>query len=250
MNSNCLNCSNEITANFCPNCGQKTSTHQYSVKHFIEHDLIHGIFHVDKGFLYTIKILFTSPGHSIREFIQGKRAAIFNVVTLLVIIIGVSHFLSSYTQVKMSEILPDNKGFMKEYENITQKYPKLILLMTIPFYSIITFFWFKKAKLNLTEHFVLNSYKTAGELLILISFTLITIFYSNVSVLGFILGLISLSSYSYNFWFYRQFFSRFGYTKKSLIIRSIMSVISYFFVNILVGIIIAVVMLIKNKILI
>ncbi|MCZ8197887.1 MAG: DUF3667 domain-containing protein [Flavobacterium sp.] len=245
----CLNCNHEVASNFCPNCGQKATVHKYSVKHFIEHDLVHGILHVDKGILYTIKMLFTSPGHSIREFIQGKRVKIFNFVTLLVLIIAVSHFLSSYSLVKMSDIMPDNQGFMKEYENISQKYPKLILLMTIPFYSIITFFWFKKAKLNLTEHFVLNSYKTAGELLILILFTLISIFYTNISGLGLILAVISLGSYIYNYWFYRQFFSEYGYTKKSLVIRSIMSVISYFFISILVGLCIALFMLLKNKIL-
>ncbi len=247
---NCLNCNQEINASFCPNCGQKSSVHQYSVKHFIEHDLVHGILHVDKGILYTIKMLFTTPGHTIREFIQGKRVNIFNFVTLLIIIIGVSHFLSNYAQVTMFDIMPGNKGFMKEYQDLSQKYPKLILLLTIPFYSIITFFWFKKAKLNLTEHFVLNSYKTAGELLFATLFTLITIFYSNKSVLGLILGLISLLSYAYNFWFYRQFFSAYGYTKKSLIIRSFMSVISYFFVSILIGTLIAIVLLFKNKILI
>jgi Protein of unknown function (DUF3667) len=248
MTKNCLNCNSEINSNFCPICDQKTSTHQYSVKHFIEHDLVHGIFHVDKGLLYTIKILFTKPGHSIREFIHGKRVNIFNFVTLLVIIIGVSHFLSSYTQVKMSDIMPDSKGFMKDFENISQKYPKLILLITIPFYSIITFFWFKKAKLNLTEHFVLNSYKTAGELLILILFSLFTVFYNNISILGIVLATISIISYGYNFWFYRQFFSAYGYTNKSLIIRSIMSVISYFLVSILVGSLIGLVLFIKNKI--
>ena len=144
MTNNCLNCNAEINSNFCPNCGQKASVHRYSVKHFIEHDLVHGIFHVDKGFLYTLKILFTTPGHSIREFIQGKRVNIFNFVTLLVIIVGVSHFLSGYSNVNMFDVFPDNNGFMKEYENLSQKYPKLILLITIPFYSIITFFWFKK----------------------------------------------------------------------------------------------------------
>jgi hypothetical protein len=250
MTNKCLNCGTEFDSNFCPNCGQKASVHQYSVKHFIEHDLVHGIFHVDKGFLYTIKILFTTPGHSIREFLQGKRVNIFNFVTLLIIILGVSHFLASYSQVKMSDIMPDSNGFMKDYENITKKYPKLILLLTIPFYSIITFFWFKKAKLNVTEHFVLNSYKTAGEFLISILFSVITVFYSNISVLGLILALISLVAYIYNFWFYKQFFSAYGYTKKGLVIRSIMSVISYLFISFLIGIVIAIVALFKNKILI
>ena len=39
----CQNCNETITGNFCANCGQKTSVHRYSFKHFITHDLIHGI---------------------------------------------------------------------------------------------------------------------------------------------------------------------------------------------------------------
>ncbi len=247
MTKYCLNCDLEINSHYCPNCGQKTSVHQYSMQHFVTHDLVHGILHVDKGILYTIKMLFTAPGHAIREFIQGKRVKVFNFVTLLIIIIGVSHFLSSYSSIKMSDIMPDSSGFMKEFENISKKNPKLILLLTIPFYSVITFFWFKKAKLNLTEHFVLNSYKTAGELLIMILFTLITTFYTNISTLRIILGFISLTSYVYTIWFYRQFFSNYGYSKKSLVIRSIVSLLSYFFISMIIGVVTAIVLLLKNK---
>ena len=247
MTKNCLNCDLEINSNYCPNCGQKTSVHQYSMQHFIAHDLVHGILHVDKGILYTIKMLFTSPGHVIREFLQGKRVKVFNFVTLLIIIVGVSHFLSSYSSIKLSDIMPDSSGYMKEFENISKKNPKLILLLTIPFYSIITFFWFKKAKLNLTEHFVLNSYKTAGELIMVILFTIITIFYTNISHLGLILAVISLTSYVYSIWFYRQFFSAYGYTKKGLVIRSILSIVSYFAISMIIGFLFGIVLLFKNN---
>ncbi|WP_310379221.1 DUF3667 domain-containing protein [Flavobacterium sp.] len=249
MSKNCLNCDFEINSNFCPNCGQKTTVHQYSIKHFIEHDLVHGFWHVDKGVLYTIKAMFTAPGHNVREFILGKRAKLFSFFSLLLIIIGVSHFIGSYSNFRISDIMPDSSGgFMKDFEDITKKNPKLVLLMTIPFYSIFTFFWFKKAKLNLTEHFVLNSYRTAGELIITTLFTLITVFYTNITGLGFIFSVISLCSYIYSFWFYRQFFSAYGFTKRSLITKSILSVCSYFFLSFVIGIILGISKLIKHSI--
>ena len=58
---NCINSGNLITDSFCQKCGQKATVHKYSVKHFIEHDLIHGIWHVDYGIFFTIKELFTRP---------------------------------------------------------------------------------------------------------------------------------------------------------------------------------------------
>ena len=238
MTETCLNCSNAVTENFCGSCGQKTTVHRYSFKHFIEHDLIHGIWHVDNGILFTIRELFTRPGHSIREFINGKRVGYFSFVTLLLLILGISHFLGEYAQIKISDLMPESsKGAINEVQEFTKKYPKSMLLVTIPFYSIFSFLWFKKTKLNLTEHFVLNSYKTVAESLIGLLFLIITIFYTDIKVLTIIYSFISLLTLVYAFWFYRQFFSVFGYSKKSLIIRSLGVIFSYIFLTMLVGII-------------
>lgn len=240
MEENCKNCNQVITGNFCIDCGQKSTVHRYSFKHFIEHDLIHGFWHVDNGIFFTTKELFSRPGHSIREFINGKRVSYFSFVTLLLLILGVSHFLGDYAQVKLSDLMPENsKGTMNELQEFTKKYPKLMLLITIPFYSFFSFLWFRKSKLNLTEHFVLNSYKTVGESLIGLFFLIVTIFYSNIKVLTIIYSFISLSTLVYAVWFYRQFFSSYNYSKKSLIFRSLGVVFSYIFLSMLVGFIMA-----------
>lgn len=238
MAENCLNCVNPVTSNFCTYCGQKASIHRYSIKHFIEHDLIHGIWHVDNGILFTIRKLFTKPGHSIREFINGKRVGYFSFVTLLLLILGISHFLGEYAQVKISDLMPESsKGIMNELAEFTKKYPKSMLLITIPFYSIFSFLWFRKSKLNLTEHFVLNSYKTVAESMIGLLFVVITIFLSNIKALTLIYSFISLLTLIYAFWYYKQFFSGYGYSKKSLIIRSIGVVFSYMLLSMFAGII-------------
>lgn len=238
MSVNCKNCDEINTGNFCANCGQKASVHRYSFKHFIEHDLVHGIWHVDNGIFFTIKELFTRPGHSIREFINGKRVGYFSFITLLVLILGISHFLGEFTQVKMSDLMPESsKGAMNELQEFTKKYPKSTLLLTIPFYSIFSFLWFRKSKLNLTEHFVLNSYKTVAESLIALIFIITTIFYTNIKVLTIFYSLISILTLVYAFWFYKQFFSGYNYSKKSLIIRSCGVIFSYMFLSMFVGII-------------
>lgn len=243
---NCLNCGNSFTDKFCPKCGQKTTVHKYSLKHFIEHDLIHGIWHVDNGIFFTIRELFTRPGHSIREFINGKRVGYFSFVSLLLIILGVSHFLGEYTQVKISDLMPENsKGITNEFEEFTKKYPKSMLLITIPFYSIFSFLWFRKSKLNLTEHFVLNSYKTVAESMIGLLFVVVTIFLSNIQALTLIYSFFSLLTLIYAFWYYKQFFSGYGYSKKSLIIRSIAVIFSYMFFSMFVGVIMGIMKYVK-----
>jgi len=133
-----------------------------------------------------------------------------------------------------------SKESMNVIEVFTKKYPKITLLLTIPFYSIFSFLWFRKPKLNLTEHFVLNSYKTVVESIIGLIFTIITVFYINQKGLRTIYSLVVLFSLIYTFWYYKQFFSAYGYSKKSLIIRSLGVIFSYMFFSMMLGIVMAI----------
>jgi rRNA maturation protein Nop10 len=238
MTSNCLNCGKTTSENYCPNCGQKTDTHRYSFKHLIEHDFIHGIWHVDKGILYTLKELFTRPGHRVREYIQGKRKGLFNFFTLLVIILAVSHFIGQYSNVKVfdlfSESAKSTTDILNEY---SKKYPKLFVLINIPFNAIFSFLWFKKAKLNFTEHLVLNAYATVFNAVIGLLFVIISVFYTNLNGLRIIYGLIGFTQLLYAFWVYYQFFSEYNFSKKGLIIRSIGTIFSAMFLSVLIGIV-------------
>ena len=236
---NCLNCHDEITGNYCKTCGQKSSTHRYSLKHFFEHDLVHGVWHVDKGILFTIKELFTRPGHSIREYILGKRVGYFNFVTLILIIIAMSGIIGHYSDIKLSDLMPEqSREAMGPIEKILSKYPKLVPLITIPLYSLFSFLWFRKAKFNYSEHLVLNSYKSAAELVIGLLFTTLTVFYTDKTVLFFLYyTVISISMLIYSVWIYYQFFSESGYSRRGRIIRSIMIPVSYIFLSIVFGII-------------
>lgn len=238
MTSNCLNCGRTISENYCPNCGQKTDTHRYSFKHLIEHDFIHGIWHVDKGILYTLKELFTRPGHRIREYIQGKRKGLFNFFTLLVIILAVSHFIGQYSNVKVFDLFSESvKSTTDVLSDYSKKYPKLFVLISIPFYSISSFLWFRKAKLNFIEHLVLNAYKTTFDAIIGLVFIIITVLYTNLDGLRIIYGLIGSAQLLYAFWIYYQFFSGYNFSKKGLIIRSIGTIFSYMFLSILIGVV-------------
>ena len=72
--SRCLNCRQLLLMHqrFCHQCGQKTDTHRINF-HYLVHEVPHSIFHVDNGILFTLKELFTRPGQSIREYLEGKR---------------------------------------------------------------------------------------------------------------------------------------------------------------------------------
>lgn len=235
--ANCLNCGNHIAEQYCGKCGQSAGIHRYSIKHFIEHDFIHGVWHVDKGILFTLKELLTNPGHSVRAFIQGKRAHYYNYITLILLILAISSIVSQYTHFKMADIMPEeSRSTMNGFEKFTTKYPKLVLLISIPISSFFSFIWFRKAKFNYSEHLVLNSYKTSVELLVGLLFSILTIFYTNTAGLSVIYILaIQVPILIYGTWFYYQFFSESGYSKFSLILRSIMSLISFMLIAAVVG---------------
>ncbi|RZK16250.1 MAG: DUF3667 domain-containing protein [Flavobacterium sp.] len=239
MDAGCLNCGYSVADKYCGNCGQKFSTHRYSFKHFIEHDFIHGVWHVDKGVIFTVKELLTNPGHSVRRFILGKRTNFFNFVTLILLTLGISSVITHYTSIKLIDLVPEaNKENLNILQEFATNYPKIILLITIPITSLSSFIWFRKAKFNYSEHLVLNSYKAAIDLLIALLFTIVSIFYTNIAGLSLlyfagIQGMVLL----YSIWMYGQFFSKSGYSKFSLLFKSIMVPVTISLFSVIIGII-------------
>ena len=94
---NCLNCGTEVNKNYCENCGQKASTKRFSLRRLLDREFLSGAFMLNKGLLFTLKVLFTRPGHGIREFIQGKRVRYFNAFSLLLLLITLLFFLDDFS---------------------------------------------------------------------------------------------------------------------------------------------------------
>ncbi len=196
----------------------------------------------DKGILYTLKELFVNPGNSVRGYVQGKRVGYFNYITLILLILGISGLLGQYTDIRLADLVSESsKKTISELSEFTNRYPKLVLLITIPITSLFSLFWFRKAQFNYSEHLVLNSYKAAVEMIASLVFTTITIFYSNLKGLLIIYYLgIEVSVFVYAIWFYYQFFSKSDYSKKALLIRSVMVPTSIMVLSVVVGIILGI----------
>lgn len=242
----CLNCHSPVGQRYCPNCGQKTSTHRYSLKHFLTHGLIHGLIHLDSGILYTAKELCTRPGHSVREYIQGKRARHFNYLTLLMVLATLGYLLSELTTVTLSALITvegQSTDYLGTLEKVSVEYPKTYILLTIPLYALTSFLWFMKAKQNFTEHLVINSYKAAAELMLWLLFWILTLFYTDKSGLLAAYTVLSIAVTVYSIWFYYQYFSVFGYSKAGLLVRSLMASIT---ISLVSGIITAIAMIVNG----
>ena len=224
MTNNCLNCNEEIAGKFCSNCSQPTSTHRFSLSHVFKHDFVHGIFHFDKGFFFTIKELFTRPGHSIREYVQGKRVKHFNYFATVLLLLTIIYFIKKWVRIESSDLFDTNvKGLLK----VQKDYSKITVFLNIPIIAFISFLLFKRSKQNYTENLVLNMYLLCGLTVISLVLPICMILTDNKEFLFFVNYFVTALVFLYIIIFYYQYFSVFNYKKYDLIIRIILISILY-----------------------
>ncbi len=236
----CLNCGSEVTGKFCPNCGQKASTKRFSLKRLFDREFLNGAFMLNKGLLFTLKILFTRPGHGVREFIQGKRAPYFNAFSLLLLILAFMFFLDGFSDLKLSDIIgnEDNKEIYNSFESFLKDYPRAIYVLNIPLMALSSFLFFRKSKVNFAENIILNTYVSCVSVLLSMPFSLLSIFYHNKEILRTVYQISPLVSFAYGIWMYFQFFSDSKYKKSSLVFRAVFAFLFYVLMQGIIGAII------------
>lgn len=224
MTNNCLNCNEELVGKYCNNCSQPASTHRFSLSHVFKHDFVHGIFHFDKGFFFTIKELFTRPGHSIREYIQGKRVKHFNYFATVLLLLTIIYFVKKWAKIESSDLFDTNvKGLLK----VQKDYSKITVFLNIPIIAFISFLLFQRSKQNYTENLVLNMYLLCGLTVISLILPICMIFTDNKEFLFIVNYFVTALVFLYIIIFYYQYFSGFNYKKYDLIIRIILISILY-----------------------
>ncbi|MGL2988030.1 DUF3667 domain-containing protein [Flavobacterium sp. RSSA_27] len=227
---NCLNCNSEASGSYCYNCGQKTSTTRFSFKQIFKNDIASTFYAFFKSELFfTIKELFTRPGHSVREYLAGKRVNHMNYMSLFILLSAIGIFLDKYAKVSMAALSAEDKAsekIMVNYFNFVRDNPKTFIFITIPIISAFTYLFFKKSKFNFPEHLIMNVYKASALLILSKIVTLFSILSSNIALLKFVDQLVSYGTTGYSIWFLYQFFydSKL-YSKAVLIIRSTVAVL-------------------------
>ncbi len=247
----CKNCGQHLLLDqkFCHNCGQKSDTHRINY-HFLAHEIQHGIFHIDGGIFFTVKELFTRPGHSIREYLDGRRQQHFKPV-LLIMILGsivalINHYLypndSSVENIvkfkknvnveivkskdadaaKTAQFLSDFADYSKNgLEWINHHFAIAVLLM-IPFFAFAFFVVFRKYKLNFPEWLVISTFITGQSLAVYLVFLLIE------KLTGPLDGFFFLAVNGLIFWTIVQLFHQ--KSKIRVALRTFLAVSLYYFI--------------------
>jgi hypothetical protein len=169
--TNCLNCGHTLKEKFCPNCGQSAHTEDINFKYLI-HELQHSLLHVDKGILYTARELFKRPGHSIREYIEGKRVKHFKPFAYVFLL---STFFSLLVKASKQTNFTDDflggmaEGFTNEGGNsvfassvqwihwIIDHYA-ISMLLLIPIFTLATRICFDRSRYNYFQFLIVNAF--------------------------------------------------------------------------------------------
>jgi hypothetical protein len=182
MTTTCKNCNQKFKGHYCNNCGQSANTKEISMI-YLWHEIEHGILHIDKGILYTTKELFTRPGNSIKEFIDGKRVKHFKPLAYIFILSSLYAVLAHYFKIgiyvnEITTKIPNidkQKGlevvqmildifywFRNHYANTT--------IIFLPSFSLASYLAFRNSNYNYLKHLVLNAYLAGQRTVVFILF--------------------------------------------------------------------------------
>lgn len=244
----CLNCESEVNGNFCCNCGQKTAIHRINFKNFITHDFLHGLFHVEKGMLFTAKESLIRPGKAAIDYIEGKRIRYYNVFYFILVLIGINLFLGNYydqlTEIYSSPNTKDvNDALGNKLDHFFTDYAKIIIFSFIPLFAINSFILFRKRKINFSEHLIIAGITFLGILLIntldtILSFLDFTVYFDLisdiVSVITVLLILI-LPIYSY-YQTFKDYYKKGSFFFRMILFTLFMLIELFTFILITIGI--------------
>jgi len=122
-------------------------------------------FNVERGLIYTVKLLYTRPGELIRYYLTDGRFRIVNAFRLLIITTAASLILLGFTN--SFEEVYNVTGNTEEQtaeltafiESLFTDWYNLILWLSIPCYALASFLFLRKYEsFNYAEHLVIQSF--------------------------------------------------------------------------------------------
>lgn len=216
----CKNCNSNFKGNFCSNCGQNHNIKRIDYKYLLS-ELSIFLLQLERGLFFTIKELFTRPGHCIREYLEGKRQNYYKPLSylfvtaalyvLLMYLLGRNTFIGDLVAgflsgVKQSKSTSDIEAL--DWISNNQTY---VILLTIPLFSLSSFLVFIKYKYNYFEHLVLNLFVTGQQMIIYLVFSFIIYQENLLMIIPIVSGIV------FNIWSYIQFFDNRKYFMNTLL---------------------------------
>ncbi|MBT8219481.1 MAG: DUF3667 domain-containing protein [Bacteroidia bacterium] len=170
----CANCGNQLYGFICHECGQKQVSERWSTPILVQ-QFIHQITNIERGFVFTIKELFKSPGRLIHNYWKGITVIYYNPFRYLLIWTAINLLITFWLgiddmlQASMEPDFIEEQLGAEKMESADQQFDSwmnILVLLLIPIISVVTKWMFKNAKKNYAEHLILNSYIFGHQALI------------------------------------------------------------------------------------
>lgn len=217
----CKNCKQSFVGNYCNNCGQSVYTHEIGF-HYLWHDFQHGLFHFNNNIFFTLKELFTRPGQTIRDFIEGKRVRYFKPLSFVIVLATVYGLIyhnfnfDIFTDFHRTRTVSEEQFYERIRNWVSNHYAWATLLM-LPVITLSSFMVFKKQHRNYMEHLVLNAF-ICGQMMVLhILSTPILYFYNHTPTFLIFKDLLSYVDFILLWWVYTKFFNQIKFWKTFLL---------------------------------
>ncbi|MFB9861868.1 DUF3667 domain-containing protein [Rufibacter immobilis] len=170
MMATCKNCNGEVTLNYCPSCGHPAKLKRID-GHYIWHEIEH-VLHFERGILYTIRELITSPGRNVRNYISENRSRlvkpiIFIIVTSLIYSVCNSFF---HLEDRYMTYQGDHKSAISAiFAWVQGHYGYANIIMSV-FIALWIKLFFRKSPYNLFEILILLCFVMGMGMLIFAAF--------------------------------------------------------------------------------
>jgi hypothetical protein len=157
----CTACGNKNEGNFCNVCGENLHPQRLSFSHITKTfpDLF---LDVDQGLLYTLRALLRNPAQTIDDFMKGDRSRHYQPLKLLIFMSGLYALLfMSYNIHGTGELMYEGITSKETAQMLEDEYTKcqsIINLVSLPFFSFLTWLFFRKSKWYYGEHLLMNSF--------------------------------------------------------------------------------------------
>lgn len=175
---NCKNCNAEVSAKFCPECGQKANTIRLTYRDVFSMAFT-SLTNFELPFIRTIIHLFSKPGSAILDYVKGKRARYYNPVGFLVICMSISVLVEFIAQHYGLTNAKKERGVVMSF---LDTHTTLMVFILLPVIAVFLRLFFYKSGRNLAEQSVFLAY----------AFGAVVFFYSVATILG--LKFLSFSS--------------------------------------------------------
>jgi hypothetical protein len=201
MKNNCKSCNHFIAENdlFCVNYGAKIVNDRLSLKGTWE-EFVGPFFIWDNNFWRTFFGLFKNPKDVLEAYISGARKKYFQPFSYLILFTTIAIFFYKIFPIEISnqinELFANGNNItssngkretfdLKSSTDFSINYFNFLMILSMPYFALISFLLFKKRNHNFSEHLVFNSYLLTNTGYLGLIFQLIIIRFLNLNFLYF-----------------------------------------------------------------